>query len=74
MTSDLGWPIQPGETAQTGSDRIACQACTQCIKLKEATKHGAAWWKWSNFFENSQAQIFFTDTVKKLLNSGKCKS
>lgn len=46
--------MQPGETAQTGSDRIACQACTQCIKLKEATKHGAAWWKWSKFIEKSQ--------------------
>lgn len=42
MTSDLGGNIQPGETAQTGCDKIACQSCTQCIKLGEATKRGAA--------------------------------
>lgn len=53
MTSDLGGNIQPGETARTGSDRIARQTCTQHMKLKEATKRGAAWWKWSKFFEES---------------------
>lgn len=52
MTSDFGGNIQPGETVQT--DRVACQTCTQRIKLKEATKHGAAWWKWSKLFEKSQ--------------------